>query len=63
MLTSDGLSARLPAETARAYTSFAIFEATSEIQRVIIRGLPATARTDVNVLLVPWQRRALTTAD
>jgi hypothetical protein len=36
VLTSARLSGHLPAETAHASTSFAIFEGTSEIQRVII---------------------------
>jgi hypothetical protein len=36
VLTSDGRQGHLPAETARTSTSFAIFEGTSEIQRVII---------------------------
>jgi alkylation response protein AidB-like acyl-CoA dehydrogenase len=34
--TSSCLAGRLPAETARASTSFTIFEGTSEIQRMII---------------------------
>ena len=36
VLTSGPPTARLPAETARASTSFTIFEGTSEIQRMII---------------------------
>jgi alkylation response protein AidB-like acyl-CoA dehydrogenase len=36
VLTCDGLSRHLAAETARTSTSFTIFEGTSEIQRVII---------------------------
>ena len=36
VLTSGVLSGHLPAETARTFTSFTIFEGTSEIQRMII---------------------------
>ena len=36
VLTSDGSSGHLPAETARTSISFTIFEGTSEIQRMII---------------------------
>jgi hypothetical protein len=36
VLTTDWLSGRLAAETARTSMSFAIFERTSEIQRMII---------------------------
>ncbi len=41
VLASSGLSGLLPAETARTSTSFAIFEGTSETQRMII-GRAAT---------------------
>ena len=36
VLTSVGPTGHLPAETARTFTSFTIFEGTSEIQRMII---------------------------
>ncbi|MDA8320748.1 MAG: acyl-CoA dehydrogenase family protein [Actinomycetota bacterium] len=36
VLTVDRPAGHLPAETARAFTSFTIFEGTSEIQRMII---------------------------